>query len=118
MDILGSCRCIPYRFRSSSKIGKGNVNEEVEVLVISSQKGQGMFFPKGGWELDESLEEAACRESLEEAGVLGTIEKLLICGTNQTGGLGWAIPPNAGLALSRPCLMGATLIIHILPDLN
>ncbi|GAB4828724.1 Nudix hydrolase 17, mitochondrial [Ancistrocladus abbreviatus] len=66
--------CIPYRFKSSSKIGKGNVNEEVEVLVISSQKGQGMFFPKGGWELDESLEEAACRESLEEAGVLGTIE--------------------------------------------
>ncbi|GAB4828728.1 Nudix hydrolase 17, mitochondrial [Ancistrocladus abbreviatus] len=66
--------CIPYRFRSSSKIGKGNVNEQVEVLVISSQKGQGMFFPKGGWELDESLEEAACRESLEEAGVLGTIE--------------------------------------------
>ena len=29
---------------------------------------------QGGWELDESLEEAASRESLEEAGVLGNVE--------------------------------------------
>ncbi|GAB2228647.1 hypothetical protein Droror1_Dr00022768 [Drosera rotundifolia] len=62
--------CIPYRYKGSCD------NGEVEVLVISSQKGQkkGMMFPKGGWELDESLEEAAYRESLEEAGVLGSIE--------------------------------------------
>ena len=31
---------------------------------------------QGGWELDESVEEAACRESLEEAGVIGTVEVL------------------------------------------
>lgn len=29
---------------------------------------------QGGWELDESVEEAACRESLEEAGVLGDVQ--------------------------------------------
>lgn len=57
--------CIPYRV-----CGDG----EVEVLVISSQKkgaGAGLMFPKGGWELDESMDEAAQREALEEAGVRG-----------------------------------------------
>ncbi|KAL3501966.1 hypothetical protein ACH5RR_036415 [Cinchona calisaya] len=63
--------CIPYRFKGEEK---GRANNPVEVLVISSQKGQDMMFPKGGWELDESLTEAACRESLEEAGVLGNVE--------------------------------------------
>lgn len=29
---------------------------------------------QGGWELDESLEQAALRESIEEAGVLGNVE--------------------------------------------
>jgi diphosphoinositol-polyphosphate diphosphatase len=42
--------------------------------MISSQKGQAMLFPKGGWELDESIKEAALRETLEEAGVVGNIE--------------------------------------------
>ncbi|KAF5750120.1 nudix hydrolase 17 mitochondrial-like [Tripterygium wilfordii] len=63
--------CIPYRFKSCSD---GSISDELEVLIITSQKGQGMMFPKGGWELDESVEEAASRESLEEAGVLGTVE--------------------------------------------
>ncbi|KAL8142075.1 hypothetical protein V2J09_015107 [Rumex salicifolius] len=60
--VVGS---IPYRYKK---------NGSVEVLVISSQKGQGMLFPKGGWEEDESVEEAACRETLEEAGVLGIVQ--------------------------------------------
>lgn len=65
--------CIPYRFKNCSD---DSVGDELEVLVITSQKGQarGMMFPKGGWELDESVEEAASRESLEEAGVLGNVE--------------------------------------------
>ncbi|KAG2411090.1 nudix hydrolase 18, mitochondrial-like isoform X2 [Vigna umbellata] len=63
--------CIPYRYKEDVD---GNMSDELEVLVVSSQKGQGFMFPKGGWELDESVEEAACRESLEEAGVLGIIE--------------------------------------------
>ncbi|XP_059448485.1 nudix hydrolase 17, mitochondrial-like [Corylus avellana] len=65
--------CIPYRYKSNGC--DENMSNELEVLVISSQKGQGLTFPKGGWELDEStMEEAASRESLEEAGVLGSIE--------------------------------------------
>lgn len=65
--------CIPYRYKNG-KEGMVTDDDELEVLVISSQKGQGMMFPKGGWELDESVEEAACRESLEEAGVLGDVQ--------------------------------------------
>lgn len=29
---------------------------------------------QGGWEIDESLEEAASRETFEEAGVVGEVE--------------------------------------------
>lgn len=32
---------------------------------------------QGGWESDESVEEAACRESLEEAGVVGKVEVII-----------------------------------------
>lgn len=76
----------------------------LEVLLISSQKGTAMLFPKvrgfmisgsihdthfewmfdlfsclfmhmqGGWETDESKTEAAARETEEEAGVLGIVE--------------------------------------------
>ncbi|KAG6601848.1 Nudix hydrolase 17, mitochondrial, partial [Cucurbita argyrosperma subsp. sororia] len=63
---------IPYRFKYNEDGMK--IDNEYEVLVISSQKGQGLMFPKGGWELDESLEQAASRESLEDAGVLGQVE--------------------------------------------
>uniref|UniRef100_A0A7N0VNH7 Nudix hydrolase domain-containing protein n=1 Tax=Kalanchoe fedtschenkoi TaxID=63787 RepID=A0A7N0VNH7_KALFE len=62
--------CIPYR----KKTGSSN---ELEVLLVSSQKSPKMMFPKGRWELDESIEQAASRESLEEAGVLGKIEAQL-----------------------------------------
>uniref|UniRef100_A0A5B7AL88 Putative Nudix hydrolase 17 n=1 Tax=Davidia involucrata TaxID=16924 RepID=A0A5B7AL88_DAVIN len=82
--------CIPYRYKEGND---DTTNNELEVLVISSQKGQGMMFPKGGWELDESVEEAASRESLEEAGVLGNVEcelgtwsfKSKSCGTYHEG---------------------------------
>ncbi|XP_039013947.1 nudix hydrolase 4-like, partial [Hibiscus syriacus] len=57
------------------KMDEANSNEDmIEVLVISAQNGKGMLFPKGGWEHDESMEEAAVRETLEEAGVVGNIE--------------------------------------------
>ncbi|KAL6631336.1 hypothetical protein ACP70R_028186 [Stipagrostis hirtigluma subsp. patula] len=61
--------CVPYRARRD---GSG----EVEVLVISSQKkgaAGGVLIPKGGWELDESMDEAARREAMEEAGVAGEV---------------------------------------------
>ncbi|XP_047306397.1 nudix hydrolase 17, mitochondrial-like [Impatiens glandulifera] len=70
--------CIPYRFKRMSR----DLEEEdeliiLEVLVVSSRKtrGQGMLFPKGGWETDESIEEAATRETLEEAGVRGHFDQ-------------------------------------------
>nr|GEZ32200.1 NUDIX hydrolase domain-like protein [Tanacetum cinerariifolium]GEZ32221.1 NUDIX hydrolase domain-like protein [Tanacetum cinerariifolium] len=67
--------CIPYRLKSSIKSSIKNVEEELEVLMISAQrKGKGMLFPKGGWELDEEIQAAALRETIEEAGVLGTVE--------------------------------------------
>ncbi|KAH7529225.1 nudix hydrolase 18, mitochondrial [Ziziphus jujuba] len=66
--------CIPYRFRHATKCSSV---EELEVLLISSQKSQAMMFPKGGWEIDESMEEAALRETIEEAGVLGKVENKL-----------------------------------------
>ncbi|KAJ0253430.1 Nudix hydrolase 18 [Hirschfeldia incana] len=64
--------CIPYRLKTSSD---DTFIDEFEVLVISSQKGRALMFPKGGWEVDESVEEAASRESLEEAGVIGDVEQ-------------------------------------------
>ncbi|KAK9902359.1 hypothetical protein M0R45_001598 [Rubus argutus] len=72
--------CIPYRYKYSKQSpAKDDEAKELEVLVISSQsqKGKGMLFPKGGWELDESKEEAASRETLEESGVRGIIESEL-----------------------------------------
>ncbi|XP_057777546.1 nudix hydrolase 17, mitochondrial isoform X1 [Salvia miltiorrhiza] len=64
--------CIPYRYKCEKM--NGSSEDELEVLVISSKKTEAMMFPKGGWESDESVEEAACRESLEEAGVVGKVE--------------------------------------------
>lgn len=41
------CRCIPYRLKSSIKSSIKNIEEELEVLVISAQrKGKGVLFPK------------------------------------------------------------------------
>lgn len=65
--------CIPYRYRKTDQ-SSGGGGEELEFLVVSSPKGQRMMFPKGGWELDETIEHAALRESAEEAGVTGTLE--------------------------------------------
>ncbi|CAL9131435.1 unnamed protein product [Musa textilis] len=71
------CRCIPYKFNAGG--GGGNnrdvdVGTSMEVLVVSSPKGNGLLFPKGGWETDETIEQAALREALEEAGVQGNVE--------------------------------------------
>ncbi|XP_030521771.2 nudix hydrolase 18, mitochondrial-like [Rhodamnia argentea] len=65
--------CIPYRYKKTDQ-SSGGGGEELEFLVVSSQKGKRMMFPKGGWEIDETIEEAALRETAEEAGVTGTVE--------------------------------------------
>ncbi|KAL7611659.1 nudix hydrolase 18, mitochondrial [Lactuca sativa] len=70
--------CIPYRLKGGMKASSKNIEDALEVLVISTQrKGKGVLFPKGGWELDESIQDAARRETMEEAGVLGTVESEL-----------------------------------------
>ncbi|CDO98317.1 unnamed protein product [Coffea canephora] len=68
--------CIPYRFRKTHRAAPvhGKLSSELEFLLISSQKSPRMMFPKGGWELDETIEQAAMRETMEEAGVLGHVE--------------------------------------------
>lgn len=69
--------CIPYRYKVNSQTSLGE-DDKFEVLVISSQKkGNGMLFPKGGWETDENIRQAALRETEEEAGVVGILEREL-----------------------------------------
>ncbi|KAL8153733.1 hypothetical protein V2J09_011493 [Rumex salicifolius] len=43
--------------------------------MISTLNRCDLVFPKGGWEDDETMEDAACREALEEAGVKGILNK-------------------------------------------
>ncbi|XP_024975104.1 nudix hydrolase 16, mitochondrial isoform X2 [Cynara cardunculus var. scolymus] len=70
------CRLIAgFRYSEGSN---GNKSEKiVEVLMINSTSGPGLLFPKGGWENDETVEEAAAREALEEAGVRGELMHFL-----------------------------------------
>ncbi|WZY83692.1 hypothetical protein YC2023_030076 [Brassica napus] len=63
--------CIPFRYLNSES---GKV---VHVLMISSSSGPGLLFPKGGWENDETVREAAVREAVEEAGVRGILMDFL-----------------------------------------
>ncbi|XP_054786735.1 nudix hydrolase 18, mitochondrial-like [Prosopis cineraria] len=69
--------CIPYRYKNNRNVDGRHNSTELEVLMISAQNGQGMQFPKGGWEIDESMEQAALRETLEEAGVEGNVQSVL-----------------------------------------
>ncbi|KAI4350416.1 hypothetical protein L6164_004874 [Bauhinia variegata] len=59
--------CIPYRLRNE----EGDAEDTIEVLMVSSPNRDDLVFPKGGWENDETVIQAACREALEEAGVKG-----------------------------------------------
>ncbi|KAJ9190548.1 hypothetical protein P3X46_001735 [Hevea brasiliensis] len=73
----GGCRlvagCIPFRYRNYYENGDTDAEKIVEVLMINSTSGPGLLFPKGGWENDESVKEAAVRGAIEEAGVRGDL---------------------------------------------
>ncbi|XP_062105289.1 nudix hydrolase 13, mitochondrial-like [Humulus lupulus] len=62
--------CIPYRLTKDEE-----ENYSIQVLMVSSPNRNDLVFPKGGWEDDETREEAACREALEEAGVIGILRE-------------------------------------------
>ncbi|KAH6817673.1 nudix hydrolase-like protein 16 [Perilla frutescens var. frutescens] len=70
--------CIPFKYKNSEDDG-GAPEKVVEVLMINSTSGPGLLFPKGGWENDETAEEAAEREAMEEAGVRGDLVHFLGC---------------------------------------
>ncbi|KAL5203825.1 hypothetical protein ABZP36_008696 [Zizania latifolia] len=68
--------CIPYMIKEdgqNSSSLQDHVMDRLQVLMISTPKRGDLIFPKGGWEDDESIGEAACREAFEEAGVKGII---------------------------------------------
>ncbi|XP_006662968.1 nudix hydrolase 13, mitochondrial-like isoform X2 [Oryza brachyantha] len=71
--------CIPYMIKedgeNSSSHDDHHVLDRVQVLMISTPKRSDLIFPKGGWEDDESIDEAACREAFEEAGVRGVLSR-------------------------------------------
>ncbi|KAL9229378.1 hypothetical protein vseg_004850 [Gypsophila vaccaria] len=66
--------CIPYRVKTRYEDDYTNcIQDSLEVLMISSPNRHDLVFPKGGWENDETVHEAACREAFEEAGVRGIL---------------------------------------------
>lgn len=67
--------CIPYRITKDKEEHNIDLEERIEVLMISSPHRTDLVFPKGGWEDDETVLEAACREALEEAGVKGILRE-------------------------------------------
>eukprot|EP00262_Sarcandra_glabra_P007176 TRINITY_DN1980_c0_g1_i1.p1 TRINITY_DN1980_c0_g1~~TRINITY_DN1980_c0_g1_i1.p1 ORF type:complete len:216 (-),score=31.57 TRINITY_DN1980_c0_g1_i1:260-907(-) len=67
--------CIPYKQTRNVESHTVNSESMFKVLMISSPNRHDLVFPKGGWEEDESVHEAACREALEEAGVRGNIHE-------------------------------------------
>ncbi|KAF8400096.1 hypothetical protein HHK36_015971 [Tetracentron sinense] len=68
-------RCIPYRLEKGVDSGTCDLENSLKVLMISSPNRDDLVFPKGGWEDDETVFEAACREALEEAGVRGILNE-------------------------------------------
>ncbi|KAK4603067.1 hypothetical protein RGQ29_011877 [Quercus rubra] len=66
--------CIPYRVSKEENEHSSEKEDGIEVLMVSSPKRDDLVFPKGGWEDDETKEEAACREAFEEAGVKGNLK--------------------------------------------
>jgi diphosphoinositol-polyphosphate diphosphatase len=49
------------------------VVEGGKIMFVSSSRKPEWILPKGGWEMDEAMEESAIRETFEEAGVLGIL---------------------------------------------
>ncbi|CAL9069466.1 unnamed protein product, partial [Musa banksii] len=103
--------CIPFRYRNcdDTSDAKPDPEKEVEVLMINSPSGPGLLFPKGGWENDETVEEAAVREALEEAGVRGDIVELELWPEQSTRHRTWVTIPEAAEQCRHPWMRDALL---------
>jgi len=53
--------------------GSVPITSNGHIMCVSSSKKKEWILPKGGWELDETLEQCATRETFEEGGVLGIL---------------------------------------------
>ena len=62
--------CIPIRRAAGAAEGGW------EILMVTNKNNDSLIFPKGGWETDETAEEAAARETMEEAGARGDVVPL------------------------------------------
>ncbi|CAH2038036.1 unnamed protein product [Thlaspi arvense] len=72
--------CIPYRLIKDEETEEDTTSvdfvNKLEVLMVSSPNRHDLVFPKGGWEDDETVLEAASREAMEEAGVKGILREV------------------------------------------
>ncbi|KAF8108137.1 hypothetical protein N665_0114s0029 [Sinapis alba] len=67
--------CIPYRLVKDEEDSDVDLENKLQVLMVSSPNRHDLVFPKGGWEDDETVLEAASREAMEEAGVKGILRE-------------------------------------------
>ncbi|CAG8739459.1 7183_t:CDS:2 [Gigaspora margarita] len=59
-------------------VGCVPINKETgEILLITRRRKGGWVLPKGGWENDETQQEAAARETYEEAGARGKLSSFI-----------------------------------------
>ncbi|KAH6555484.1 hypothetical protein KP509_1Z250700 [Ceratopteris richardii] len=63
-----------HGYRLVDRSMKNGTHHAMELLMVTTQGGPGLLFPKGGWETNETAEEAACREAYEEAEVRGHLK--------------------------------------------
>lgn len=64
--------------------GSVPITSNGHIMCVSSSKKKQWILPKGGWELDETLEQCAVRETFEEGGVFGVLGPQLNAVTFET----------------------------------
>ncbi|KAF2301774.1 hypothetical protein GH714_029094 [Hevea brasiliensis] len=55
--------CIPYRLRKDDDEESNDLENRIEVLMVSSPNRTDLVFPKGGWEDDETVYESSMSRS-------------------------------------------------------
>lgn len=100
--------CLPVRIQ----IGETGP-DAVRVLLINASRGEGLVFPKGGWETDETVEAAARRETVEEAGVRGNLEDEIL------GSFGYTSSKLAGVVVPNGFRnLAYIFVMHVTEELS